>query len=277
MNEYEYFKAKSLKEASELLIKYSGEASILNGGTDIIVRMRDNHSKPKALVDIKGIAELSKLTFDETNGLFIGASVNLNKLGDNKDVQKYYPYFAQAALSVGSKQVRNRATCIGNICNASPLADTATPLMSLGASVLIYGPDGEKEIPINEFFVFVRKTILKEGEIVKGIRVPFSKDSKGIFYKMSRRREVDLSTVCSTVLKENNMYKISFGAVAPTPIRVPKTEQYLNENALNDEVIAKACDIAANEVAPIDDIRASKEYRKEMVRIMLKRSLVEFI
>ncbi|MGB3366991.1 MAG: xanthine dehydrogenase family protein subunit M [Acidaminobacteraceae bacterium] len=277
MNEYEYFKPESLKEASELLLKYSGEASILNGGTDIIVRMRDNHLNPKALVDIKGISELSKLTFDEVNGLFIGAAVNLNVIGDNADVQKHYPYFAQAAFSIGSRQVRNRATCIGNICNASPLADTATPLVSLNATVLIYGPDGEKEVPITEFFVFVRKTILKNGEIVKGIKVPFSKDAKGIFSKMSRRREVDLSTVCSTVIKDNDKYMISFGAVAPTPIRAPKTEEYLNNNTLSESVIEKACEIVSNEIAPIDDIRASKEYRKEMARVMLKRSLSEFI
>ncbi len=277
MKEYQYFKAKSLKEASELLVSYSSDASILNGGTDIIVRMRDNHSSPKALVDIKGINELSKLSFDKENGLFIGATVNLNQIGNNEDVQKYYPYFAQAALSVGSKQVRNRATCIGNICNASPLADTATPLMSLDALVMIYGPDGEREVAIRDFFVFVRKTILKDGEIVKGIRIPYLENAKGIFYKMSRRREVDLSTVCSTVVKDGDKYMISFGAVAPTPIRSPKTEEFLNNNTLTEEIIEKACKIAEGEISPIDDVRASKEYRREMVSIMLKRSLAEFI
>lgn len=277
MREYEYFKPDNLKEACELLIKYNGKANILNGGTDMIVRMRDGHSAPDALIDIKGISELHKLDFDYENGLYIGACVNLNELGMDGQVQKYYPYLAQAALSIGSKQVRNRATCIGNICNASPLADTATPLMVLGAVLSVYGPEGEREIPITEFFVFVRKTVLKENEIVKGIRIPYKPNVLGIFYKMSRRKEVDLSTVCSTVVKEDGVIKMAFGAVAPTPIRLHKTEEYLNANTLTTDVIEKACQMAAEEVVPIDDLRASKEYRKEMVRVMLKRSLDEFL
>lgn len=277
MKEYEYYKPKNLKEACDLLIKYNGKANILNGGTDIIVRMRDGHSTPEALIDIKGINELHKLDFDYDRGLFIGACVNLNELGLDGNVQKYYPFLAQAALSVGSKQVRNRATCIGNICNASPLADTATPLMVLDATISVYGPEGEREIPISEFFVFVRKTVLKENEIVKGIKIPYKPNILGIFYKMSRRKEVDLSTVCSTVVKEENKIKIAFGAVAPTPVRLYKTEEYLDGCSLNDIAIEQACQMAAEEVAPIDDLRASKEYRKEMVRVMLRRSLVEFL
>lgn len=277
MKEYEYYKPDNLKDACELLIKYNGKANILNGGTDMVVRMRDGHSTPEALIDIKGINELHKLDFNYDNGLFIGSCVNLNELGMDGNVQKYYPFLAQAALSVGSKQVRNRATCAGNICNASPLADTATPLMVLEATLSVYGPEGEREIPITEFFVFVRKTVLKENEIVKGIKVPYKPNALGIFYKMSRRKEVDLSTVCSTVMKEEGKIKMAFGAVAPTPIRLYKTEDYLNSNELSDAVIEEACKMAAEEVVPIDDLRASKEYRKEMVRVMLRRSLVEFL
>ncbi len=275
MKAFEYHNPTSLKEAVSLLKTHGEDAAILNGGTDLIVRMRDGHSAPKVVVDIKGIEELYKLDMTSRT-CFIGACVLLNDLGMDEVVLKKYPYLAQAALSVGSKQVRNRATCIGNIVNASPLADTATPLLSLDAEVHIYGSEGTRTVPLKDFFVFVRKTILQQDEIVTGISFD-NVDTKGIFYKMSRRKEVDLSTVCSTVLMKNDEYRISFGAVAPTPIRLFETEKYLQGTTLTEETIAKACEIANGEVAPISDLRASEEYRREMVQVMLGNSLKEWL
>jgi len=276
MKSFEYYNPSTLKDAVGLLKKYGEDVSILNGGTDLIVRMRDGHSEPKAIVDIKGIKELHQLVFEDGR-VFIGGCVLLNDLGMNDVILKRYPYLSQAALSVGSKQVRNRATCVGNICNASPLADTATPLMALDADVHIYSDKGIKTVPLKDFFVFVRKTILQPGEIVTGISFKDDPDALGIFYKMSRRKEVDLSTVCSTVLRRDNEYAISFGAVAPTPIRLYKTEEYLNEHSLTEETINTACDMAESEVSPISDIRASEEYRREMVKVMLRNSLTEWL
>jgi len=276
MKSFEYYNPSTLKDAVGLLKKSGEDVVILNGGTDLIVRMRDGHSEPKTIVDIKGIKELHQLVFEDGR-VFIGGCVLLNDLGMNDVILKRYPYLSQAALSVGSKQVRNRATCVGNICNASPLADTATPLMALDADVHIYSDKGIKTVPLKDFFVFVRKTILQPGEIVTGISFKDDPDALGIFYKMSRRKEVDLSTVCSTVLRRDNKYSISFGAVAPTPIRLYKTEEYLNEHDLTEETINTACDMAESEVSPISDIRASEEYRREMVKVMLRNSLTEWL
>lgn len=277
MKSFEYYSPDSIKEASDLLLEFGDDASILNGGTDLIVRMRDFLTTPKLVIDIKNIKELHNISYVENKGVFIGACVNLNEIGNHEIIKEKLSFFAQAALSVGSKQVRNRATCIGNLCNASPLADTATPLMAMNAVVHIHGSEGVREIPIKELFVFVRKTSLLTGDIVTGITIPMDKNVKGIFTKISRRKEVDLSTVCSTVIKVEDEYRISYGAVAPTPIRMPITEAYLKGKKLSEAIISQACEIAAKEVSPIDDIRASKEYRVEMVKLILRDILNEWL
>lgn len=276
MKAIEYYSPTSLKEAVMLLKEYGSDASILNGGTDLIVRMRNCFSDPKAVVDIKRIKELHQLVIEDGR-VFIGACVLLNDLAENDLISIRYPYLAQAALSIGSRQVRNRATCVGNVCNASPLADTAIPLLALEADVHIYSSSGIKTVALENFFVFVRKTILQPDEIVTGISFKDDPNRLGIFYKMSRRKEVDLSTVCSTVIKNGDRYTVSFGAVAPTPLRLKKTEAYLNAHPLTKETIDEACAIADSEVAPISDIRASETYRREMVEHMLRKSLGEWL
>lgn len=274
MSIFEYFEPTTLKEAIDILNEKGEEASILNGGTDLIVRMRDGISDPKYVVDIKKIKGMDDIRI-ENGRVFIGASVLLNDLGNNHDIQKSYPFLSKAALSIGSKQVRNRATCIGNICNASPLAGMATPLLALNATVHVFGNYGEKDILLKDFFVFVRKTLLKHGEIVTDISFE-EQECLGVFTKISRRRKVDLSTVCSTVVKKYDEYRISFGAVAPTPVRLNKTEAFLKGKTLSKDIIEKACELAMSEVSPISDIRASESYRRELVQVMLRNSLYQW-
>ncbi|MTI69069.1 MAG: xanthine dehydrogenase family protein subunit M [Firmicutes bacterium] len=274
MKNFQYFKPKSLKEASEILSKHKGKAHILNGGTDLIIRMRDRIIEPEVVVDIKEIDELNSIHLNKHGELIIGACVNLNDIAHNKIVDENYDFLSKAAHMVGSSQVRNRATMVGNICNASPLADTATPLLALDAKVLVYGAEGKKEISIHDFFIWVRKTCLKIGEIVIGIKIPsYSNDILGDFQKISRRKMVDLSTVCGTVLKNGDDIRIALGAVSPTPIRLRKTEGFIKGKELTEEVIKKALEVAVSEISPIDDIRASKEYRINMTKVIIKRGL----
>lgn len=275
MKSFEYFKPQSLKEASKLLITHGENSHILNGGTDLVVRMRENLTTPDVIVDIKGIKELHSINYDDKEGLFVGACVKLSDMAHNRAVVEKYNFLADAAETVGSGQVRNLATMVGNNVNASPLADTSTPLLALDAKVCIYGPNGEREVSIHDFFKGVRKTCLIHGEIVTGIRIPAYKDLKGVFTKNSRRKDVDLSTVCTTVVKIGNEIRIAMGAVAPTPIRAWEAEKLANVPELTDEVINKIADMAASEAKPIDDVRASREYRIEMVRVMVRRSLEE--
>lgn len=273
MKNFDYFKPKSLKEVSDLQLKFRENIHIINGGTDLTIRIRDGLIEPDIVVDIKGIQELKDINFDEKEGLFIGACVTLGDLAKDPIVNEKYEILADAANTVGSVQVRNRATMAGNICNASPLADTATPLLALDAKVVIYSPDGEKEVSIHDFFVWVRKTCLKQGEIVKGIRIPPYDDIIGEFHKISRRNEVDLSTVCASIVKIDENIRMAFGAVAPTPIRTRNAEVFLKDKELTDEFIVESAKIASEDVSPIDDIRASKEYRSEMVEVLTHRGL----
>lgn len=273
MKAFEYLRPASLSEAISMRVQYGEKAVILNGGTDIVIQLRERLIAPDYVIDIKHIEGLNQIRFDPKDGLYIGACVTMNQLGEHPEVMKNYPYLAAAALSVGSKQVRNRATCIGNIVNASPLCDTGTPLYALDAILVLEGQNGQRELPIREFITFVRKTVLQKDEIVTGIKVPFHANSKGVFTKISRRKEVDLSTICGTVVKIGSEYRLAFGAVAPTPVRLPKTEELLNSKQLNAELIEQAALLAQTEVSPISDVRASKEYRLDVVAVIVRRSL----
>ncbi len=273
MRPFEYYAPAALEEAFDLLDRFGPDAKLLNGGTDVVIQLRDKLIAPKAVIDIKRIPGLNALSFSEDQGLTIGACVTANALGGDPQVRRYYPDLSKAALSLGSKQVRNRATCIGNIVNASPLADTSTPLLARGAVVVAQSRSETREIPLEEFFVFVRKTSLRPGEIVTAIKVPYQPGCRGEFTKVSRRREVDLSTICATVLTTPAGWRLAYGAVAPTPVRLKQTEALLDSAPLSEALIDQAVELARTEVAPIDDVRASKAYRLEVVGTVLARSL----
>lgn len=277
MKDFIYLQPKTLAEASALRVEHGETLKVMNGGTDIVIQLRDKLIAPAYVMDIKKIPGLSDIVFSEKEGLLIGACATMNELGGNEYVKKHYPFLAEAALSVGSKQVRNRASCIGNIVNASPLCDTGTPLYVCDAIVLTSGSNGKREIPIRDFITFVRKTTLAPDEIVTGIKVPYQSDIMAIFTKISRREQVDLSTVCGTVAKIGVDYRLAFGAVAPTPVRLYKTEAFLAGKTLTPELIIEAAKLASGEVTPISDIRASKEYRAEIVEVITERSLRQLI
>ena len=274
MKDFQYLLPQTLEEAVKLKVEYDKAAVFMAGATDIVVRMRDYLLTPDYVIDLKKIPGLDNITFSKENGLRIGCLVTMNEIAENKDVREYYPTLAAAAESVGSKQVRNRATCIGNIVNASPLADTATPLYCYDAVVEIYGPEGKRELPITEFILFVRRVALERGEVVTGIRVPY-REAEGEFRKIARRDQVDLSTVCGTVLKIGSEYHIAMGSVAPTPLRLRKTEELLAGKKLTKKLIEEAAKLAPTEVTPIDDVRASKQYRLDMVAYIVRDVLTK--
>lgn len=274
MKAFEYLLPQTLEEAIALKKKHGASAVVLAGSTDIVVRMRDNLMQPDYVIDLKAIPGLDGIVFSEEEGLHIGALATMNEIAANDCVRNHFPTLAKAAASVGSRQVRNRATCIGNIVNASPLADTATPLYCYDAIVEIAGPEGRREVAIQDFILFVRKVDLKEGEIVTGIRLPYQ-EARGEFYKIARRSQVDLSTVCGTVLKVGNGYRIAMGSVAPTPLRLPKTEALLAGKTPDEALIAEAAALAATEVSPIDDVRADRQYRLDMVSYIVRDGLTK--
>jgi len=273
MKEFEYLRPETMEDAIALRIEHEGCSVLLNGGTDVVIQLRDRLIAPEYVIDIKHIPGLRSITFSKEEGLYIGACATMNEVAENENVKKYYPFLSAAAFSVGSKQVRNRATLVGNIVNASPLCDTGTPLYVCEAIICIIGKDGYHEVPISEFITFVRKTILKTDEVVVGCKVPYMEGAVGIFTKVSRRQEVDLATICGTVLRIGDSYRMAFGAVAPIPVRLPRTEELLRGKKLVSGLIEEAAKLACTEISPISDIRASKEYRFDVVQVTVKRSL----
>lgn len=289
MKEFNYFAPGSVEEALELMKEYEGKYVIFNGGTDVMIRLRERLINPEAVIDIKHIPGLKEITFSKKDGLYIGACVTCKEISESATVKENFPFYAQAASVLGSQLVRGRATSVGNIINASPLADTVTPLVACNAKLVVVSAEGTREIPLaafagesqderiakGTFFIFVRKTALKPGDLAIGIKVPYVEGQKAVFTKFDRRKEVDLSTVCTTVGKFNDEYRIAVGSCAPTPIRLPKTEELLKGKKLTAELIQQAAELASTEVSPIDDVRASAEYRVSLVKVAVRRSLAE--
>jgi len=276
LRKFEYLKPDSIKEAILILSQYGDRARILNGGTDLIVGIRDKILQPEYVVDIKTIPHLNKITYNEQEGLTIGATVTLNEISDSKVVQRNYPILAEACKTVGSYLVRNRATLVGNICNASPAADTAPPLLVLDAKVNIVGSDGEKTVPLNQFFVGVKKNILKKEEVVISLTVPPLRDKwAGVYLKQGRRKDIDLATVGVAVVCVRDEIRIALGAVAPIPVRVFKAEELLRGKIIDESLLEETAKSALAEVSPISDIRSSKEYRKEIVKVLIRRAILQ--
>ncbi|MCK4257994.1 MAG: FAD binding domain-containing protein [Halanaerobiales bacterium] len=281
LNSFDYVVTSSVMEACQFLAEHGKEAKILCGGTDVVIRIREGHWKPKYLVDIKRIPGLNEVSYDEKNGLTIGAAVTLNQLGRYDFIREKYPVLIEGAHVVGSLQVRNRATMVGNICNASPLADTAPSLLVYDAEVTIASVEGERVVSIHDFFTGPGKTVVQEGEMVTKVTLPPIENAEGDYYKHSRRKAVDLACIGVAVLvvgKDGNKIKearIALGAVAPTPVRARTAEALLKDATVTPELLEQVKEAVAKDISPISDIRASKEHRIEIAQVLAKRGIQE--
>ncbi len=289
METFEYLKPQTLEEASSFLAAHAG-AKILAGGTDLLVHVRNRSIAPRYLVDIKNLDGLRAISFDQSRGLTIGATATLNAVAASPPVRERYGLLAQAAEAVGSYQIRNRATLGGNLCNASPSANTAPALLVLEAAALIFGPKGERTVPLAEFFTGPKTTVLQPGEILIAVQVPVpSPAAKGCYLKLGRCAAVDLSIVGVAVLgfptqsrlasrrrSSGYEFRIALEAVAPTPIRVPRAEEILAQS-VDDRSIEKAAQAARETACPISDVRGSEEYRLAMVHNLTRRGVREVL
>jgi CO/xanthine dehydrogenase FAD-binding subunit len=273
-HQFAYLKPRSLHEAVKILARYGHRGQVLAGGTDLIGLITDEAVKPDALIDIKGIAGLDQIEF-KNDVLHIGALVTFADLRESGVLAKKFPVIGEMAGWVASAGIRNRATMIGNICSAVPCCDSGPILLVYDAVLLVAGPSGKRKIPIANWFMGPRKTALKKGEVVTGVslRMP-KKEHAACFVKLGRYRGEDLAQASVTVLvSEGNSYRIAFGSVAPRPIRGKKIEALLAGKPLSPALIAGAMRLLPAEIAPITDIRATKEYRTHMVGVMLERGL----
>ncbi len=275
-HEFEYFKPESLKEALNLAAKYQEKGRCLAGGTDLVVKIHDEIEFPAAVIDLKGINELKKLELKDGK-LFIGSLVTFTELIDSPVAREKFPLLVEASETVASGAVRNSATLAGNICSAVPSLDSGTPLLVYQAEVLVKSKDGERAIPIGEWFTGPKKNALKPGEIVVGVTVPEIKGKQGGCYvKLGRYRGEDLAQVGVGILAlEGNDYRVAFCAVGPVAARAGKIESLLAGKELTDELIDAAKNLVPEEISPIADIRATGEYRMHMAQVMLARGLKE--
>lgn len=271
--DFKYFKPRDLEEATALLSSQQN-AALLAGGTDLVANLKAGLVSVDALIDIKGLAPLRGIGFGDQT-LKIGALVTFSELIESAVIREHFPLIGEMAGTVGSVAIRNRATMVGNICSAVPCMDSGPILMVYEAQINVRGPSGERTIPAADWFKDSRKTALGPAEIVTAVTItPPAVKHAGCFVKLGRYRGEDLAQASVAVLAlENHRYRLSFGSVAPVPIRAKNIEALLAGHPPDPGLINAAQELVPQEITPITDIRASKEYRLHMVKIMFKRAI----
>ncbi len=277
---FDYLEAKTTEAACSLLSQYKDRAKLIAGGTDLLVSMRRRKVTPLYVININVIPDLNYINYDG-DGLRIGALATLNSIESSPIVRDRFPIIADSAHKIGTPQVRNLGTIGGNICNAAPSADMAPSLVGLGSKAKLKGPKGERVVALEEFFTGPGETVLQTGEMLIEIQVPNTlPHTQGVYLKLPARTAIDLAVVGVAVIltldsEGANIVaaKITLGAVAPTPLRAHQAESIIRGKAIEDRLIAKAAEVAADEAKPISDVRGSASYRKEMVKVLTNQAI----
>jgi CO/xanthine dehydrogenase FAD-binding subunit len=280
---FDYVLPQSYEQAFEMLLNHPTDVRPFMGGTDVFIQMRDRTLAPKFLIDVKHLPGMTSIGFDKNIGFRLGAAVNMNMLAKHPKIKEHLPLLAEAANSVASYQVRNRATLGGNLCNASPAADTAPTALVLEANLVARGLNGERMIPIGEFFLGPGETALEQGELLIRIDIPTPPEAwKGRYLKLGRNAEGDLAIAGVAVLgfpddttDSGYRFRIALASVAPTPLRVLEAEEILSRGPITDQKIEEATNVTQGACQPIDDVRASGKYRRAMVGVLTRRGLHE--
>jgi carbon-monoxide dehydrogenase medium subunit len=281
MHLFDYVAPPSLEEAVRLLEQAQGQAMPIAGGTDLIPQIRKGTKQPSLVVDIKRIPEVHRLEFVPEEGLHLGAAVPCAPIIQYPRILDLYPSLHQACSQIGSRQIRSRASVGGNICNAAPSADSIPPLLVHEATVQVLGAGGRRHIPLEELFLGPGQTSLGPSELLIEIGVPVPPaHSSSQYIRFSLREEMDIALVGVATLLALEPgtghcleARIALGAVAPTPIRARQAETILQGQKLDEGLLDRAAELAAQASSPITDIRASAEYRRELVKVLTKRSL----
>lgn len=275
-----YYQPTTVAECVEILKTAEGSTKLVAGGTDVVPKLRQRVLKLKNVIGLEKVEELKVLNVT-ADALELGASTLMKTVETSDEIKKTWPALSQAAGSVSVNQVRNIATVAGNVCNASPSADFVQGLIVYEAMVNIAGAEGERQVPIIEFFTGPGKSVLKDDEVVVSFTVKAPEANSGAAYKKYAIRDtVDLAIVgCGANLAfDGGKVKkavVSLAAVAATPIRVKAVEDFLVGKEINDDVVAEAAAMAADNCTPISDQRATAGYRKEMVKVWTAYALKE--
>jgi CO/xanthine dehydrogenase FAD-binding subunit len=279
MNNLDYIVPQSLEDALKIKHERGAEAQPIAGGTDLILRLRDKALSPKVLVD------LHRLSLDQirvqSDGIRLGPCVTLSQILQNSSISTGFPALIEACRPFAGPPIRNRATIGGNLVNASPAADLTPCLMAYDASVTLTSSSATRVIPLTEFFIGPGQTVLSDSEILTEIHLPsMPQGTRASFIKLGQRRSMAISivNVCALISSQANGHvataRIALGAVAPTTIRAVAAESVLEGRSLSPERIDQAAENAAEVVAPIDDVRASKTYRRKMIKVLVRRALL---
>jgi carbon-monoxide dehydrogenase medium subunit len=307
MKKFDYTRPKTLDEVLSLLGQYDGRAVLIAGGTDVMVMIKKKAISPDVLISLKDVPALDQIEYD--GNLRIGAMVTHRAIEKSERVRKEFSALADAVDVLGSIQIRNVGTIGGNICTAAPSADTAPPFLVLGAEVKTKSHKGERIIPIAQFFKGPGETVLREGEVVTELVIPKPLPHTGsAYWKHSRRLALDLpilgvsvllsldkgaisrpevlgtsspiSSILHTLERDELVCKearIALGVAAPTPIRVVKTENLLRGQKISDELLDQVAEAAAEEAQPRDSVRGEAWYRRDMIKVFVKRMAVKCI
>ncbi len=272
--QFELFMPESISQVVEYLKLYGKKAAVMAGGTDLMVRMKSGLFV-EYVVSLENVKGLDYIEYDETKGLSIGAMATLNQVLGSRKVQDNYPALAQSAYENGTEQTRNVATVVGNILNASPAGDSACAILALGGYVSLQGPNGTRQVDIDDFWINYRETERKTDEVALEVVIPPPKGCVSSFTALTRTRKdlAKINAAAAISMKGSVCQKVrlALGAVAPTHIRLKKCEALLEGNEITDELIEKIVELAPTEINPINDVRSSAEYRRSVSGVLIKK------
>ncbi|MDA9805754.1 xanthine dehydrogenase family protein subunit M [Alphaproteobacteria bacterium] len=278
MSDTQYLAAKTIDEAVQAHNQANGSARFLAGGTDLLVQIKSGIKKPNLVIDVKKIVELNNIEEISENEFIVGASVSGANLNRNKKFASLWPGVIEAFRLIGSEQIQGRASLGGNLCNGSPAGDSVPALIAAGCTAIIAGPDGKKELPIEEFHTGPGKTVLKNGEMLVSLKFPKREsNSSDAYLRMTPRTEMDIAVVgCGVNLTLDNdictSVRVSLGAVAPTPLLIKEASDIMVGTNLNSQVLEKVAKICMESCNPINDKRGTIEYRTKVAGVLFKRA-----
>ena len=285
MQAFDYARVKSVDEAVALLAEKNGSARVLSGGTDLLVALREGRLSTELVVDVKQVPELAEMTFDPSSGLVLGAAVSCQRMYDDDTVAAAYPGLMDSAHLIGGVQIQGRASLGGNLCNASPAADGIPALIAHAAVCTVAGPNGRRDVAVEDFSVAPGRTVLEPGEFLVNMRMPAPKPGFGAAYlRFIPRNEMDIAVVgvgASVQLSADGTTfqhaRIALAAVAPRPLFVPEAGESLAGKPVNEESMAQAAELAQLAATPITDMRGTAEFRKHIVGVLTRRTLAKVV
>jgi carbon-monoxide dehydrogenase medium subunit len=280
MRDFDFVEPASVSEACSLLAEDPEGSVVFAGGTDILVDLKADLRRPGRLVSLGRIGELRGIEIDGDGGLRIGAMTSVNQVARDEGVKQRFPGINDAAMSLAAEQVRNQATVAGNLCMAVPSADMAPILLAHNAAMRVVSPDGERSIPLQELFIGPRQTVLEPADIVVAIEVPAPAPGTGASSIRQGGRvslSLPMASAATVLVMDGKVCReatVALGAVAPIPIVAKEAGDAVVGRELTEDVLDDAAERAAAAATPIDDIRATKEYRLELVKVLTRRVLL---